>query len=148
MIKRILITSVSCLGVGFLAQIAQRALQTEFLNNLLQNDLIQLQIALLAINSATLGVVLTRIRDLIEQKNVDSIHFREVRKQMLLSIREQITLIAMAIITLTVWPSSSSTWSSDSDLMFGSITCAIFIYSLSILYDTAKSILKIIDFQP
>src|SRR5690625_6668560 len=131
MFKRILITSASCLGAGFLAQIAQRALQTEFLNNLLQNDLIQLQIALLAINSATLGVVLTKIRDLIEQKNVDSSYFREVRKQMLLSIREQITLIAMAIVTLTMWSSSSLTWSSDSNLMLGSITCAIFIYSLS-----------------
>lgn len=146
MIKRILVTSLSCLGAGLVAQFIQRALHTDFLNNLLQEDLIQLQIALLAINSATLGVVLTKIRDLIEKNDIEKSVFQSARNEMLLSIREQVSLIVIAILVLVAWSSKNIFWSDDANLFFGSIICAVFIYSLSILYDTAKSVLEIIDF--
>ena len=70
MISQILKTSIMSIGVGFLAQVLQSSLTTSYLNVFLSENLITILIALLAINSATLGIVLTKIRDLVESVRV------------------------------------------------------------------------------
>lgn len=148
MFSQILITGSASLGAGFVAQIFQALLCTDGLNIWLKSNSIQLQIALLAINSATLGATLSKIRDLMDKASLDKNAFSEVRAQMLLSIKEQITLIVLATITLVIWSSPVAAKAIPHfNVTLGSLLSGIFIYSVYILYDTAKSILIILDYD-
>lgn len=148
MFSQIFITSVASLGVGFLTQIFQAWLCTDGLNVWLKSNSIQLQIALLAINSATLGATLTKIRDLMDRANLNKNVFSKTRSHMLLSIKEQIALIVLAATTLVVWSSPvAAKIIPYFNITLGSLLSGIFIYSIYILYDTAKSILIILDYD-
>ena len=146
MIKQITSSIFSSLGAGLVAQLTQQYLETEYFNDFLKENLINLLIALLAINTATLGIVLTKIRELVDQSgNFDS--FKKTKNQMLLSIREQLFLIVAAIITFTFWSSKKLIAFKNAELIFGVIAAAIFVYSMLVLYDTAKSVLIVIDYD-
>ena len=140
-------TALISLALGFLSQLAHYALETDYLNTFLHDNLLTLLIALLAINSATMGIVLTKIRELVEMGGKTSI-FKSTKAQMLLAVREQIALIIIAIAALTV---ASSPIIPQSDIFytfFESIIVGVFAYSLIALYDTATSVLIIVDFDP
>src|SRR5690625_3887903 len=92
-------TALIALALGFLSQMAQWALETDYLNDFLRSNLLTLLIALLAINSATTGIVLTKIRGLIGIGGNPS-SFKSTREQMVLAVREQVALIAVAIVAL------------------------------------------------
>lgn len=146
MIAQILKTSVMSIGVGFLAQILQSSMTTDYLNNFLSGNLITILIALLAINSATLGIVLTKIRDLVE-KHGNAQCFNTTKQQMILSIKEQVALIIFAVTFLTVASSPLMTSYSNLKMFFEATVVAVFSYALFVLYDTAKGVLIIIDFD-
>lgn len=59
----ILLNIFLSIGVGYLFTQLQIFLETKFLIDFLQNNLITLLVALIAINSATLSIVLTKIRE-------------------------------------------------------------------------------------
>lgn len=143
----IIVTSFFALGIGFIAQLAQQAVCSNYLNMFLSTNLVNLLVAVLAINSATMGIVLTKIRDLVERHGGED-KFQDTKREMLLSIKEQIVLIAVAIVLLTA---SSSEYLGGLDmvlLLLWSATVGVFVYALKILYDTARSVLIIIDFKP
>lgn len=146
MIKQILKTALLSLAIGFLFQLFQRGIDSSYLNTFLQENLINLMAGLLAINSATLGIVLTKIRELVERHGNAGV-FKDSRDQMLLSIGEQVWLIFVAVISLTIGGSKNIPPDSDLKLLIDSITTASFAYAMLILYDTAKSVLIIIDFD-
>lgn len=146
MISQILKTFIMSIGIGFLAQVLQISLNTNYLNNFLSQNLITILIALLAINSATLGIVLTKIRDLVE-KHGNAQCFNTTKQQMILSIKEQIALVIFAVIFLTVVSSSMLTAYTNLKMLFDATVVAIFAYALFVLYDTAKGVLIIIDFD-
>jgi hypothetical protein len=140
-------TALVALALGFLAQLAQRALETDYLNAFLRNNLLTLLIALLAINSATTGIVLTKIRGLIEVGGNASV-FKATRAQMVLAVREQIALIVIAIAALTVASSPLLPSSDILQLSLESVVVGVFSYSMLVLYDTAVGVLLIVDFDP
>lgn len=146
MIAQILKTFIMSIGIGFLAQVLQSFLNTNYLNNFLSQNLITILIALLAINSTTLGIVLTKIRDLVE-KHGNAECFISTKEQMILSIKEQISLIIFAVIFLTVVSSSIIAAYTNLKMLFDAIIVAVFAYALFVLYDTAKGVLIIIDFD-
>lgn len=146
MIAQVLKTSTMSIGIGFLAQVMQSSLNTNYLNNFLAQNLITILIALLAINSATLGIVLTKIRDLVE-KHGNAQCFNATKKQMVLSIKEQIALIIFAVIFLTALSSTLVAGYTNLKMLFDATVVAIFAYALFVLYDTAKGVLIIIDFD-
>jgi len=76
---------LKAIGGGVILYLLQKAMQTDFLSKFLSNNLVTILFALLAINAATLGVVLTKIRDLIDSTDKSG-SFAETRKQMLFSI--------------------------------------------------------------
>lgn len=147
MIAQILRTALVSLGAGFLCQLAQDWLGSQYFNDFLRANLINILIALLAVNSATMGIVLTKIRELIE-KHGHGDAFQDTRSQFLLSVKEQVALIAASIILLTVSQSKYLKDIPNISLFFGSAVAAIFVYSMTILYDTAKGVLIIVDFDP
>src|SRR5690606_2367989 len=140
-------TALIALALGFLAQLAQHALETDYLNAFLRSNLLTLLIALLAINSATTGIVLTKIRGLIETGGSAAV-FKATRAQMVLAVREQVALIVIAIAALTL--ASSPLLPSDDilHLSLESVVVGVFAYSLLVLYDTAVGVLLIVDFDP
>lgn len=102
--------------------------------------------ALLAINTTTMGIVLTKIRDLVDSRG-HSEAFKKTRQQMLLSVKEQIVLIILAIVLLTISESSYFLSVPNFDLLINALISGIFVYSMMVLYDTAISVLIIIDFD-
>ncbi|MDH5571053.1 MAG: hypothetical protein OEY89_04760 [Gammaproteobacteria bacterium] len=146
MISQIIKTSIMSIGIGFLAQVLQSSLKTDYLNNFLSQNLITILIALLAINTATLGIVLTKIRDLVE-KHGNAQYFNTTKQQMILSIKEQISLIVFAVIFLTVVSSSIIAGYTNLKMLLDATVVAVFAYALFVLYDTAKGVLIIIDFD-
>jgi len=147
MIKQVLATTLISLGAGYICQLAQSVGQTQYLNNFLSSNLITLLVALLAINSATMGIVLTKIRDLVDKKGGGSEFFSTTKSEMLLSIKEQIGLIIIAVLLLTIRDSVFVSANDDLSSGFAVALCAVFVYSLLNLYDTAKSVIIIIDYD-
>lgn len=146
MIRQIFSTVFLSIGVGFLCQLAQGWLETSYFNDFLKSNLINLLVALLAINTASMGIVLTKIRDLVDRHgNQDA--FKNTRKQMLLSVKEQLCLIVLSVVLLTISDSMHAIEIENLDLFIKTTVSAIFVYSMVVLYDTAISVLVIIDFQ-
>ena len=146
MIKQVLTTSFISLGIGFLVELLNVWLGAKFLYVFFESNLVTLLVALLAVNAATMGIVLTKMRDLIDKKgNAEA--FKTTRSNMLLSIKEQIGLIILATIVLSVKSAPVVQSIENMPLFFNSIITAIFVYALLVLYDTAKGVLVIVDFN-
>jgi hypothetical protein len=139
-------TTFISLGIGFLVELANIWLASNFLHEFFRANLITILVALLAVNAATMGIVLTKIRDLID-KNGGADLFKSTRLNMLLSVKEQIGLIVLATIVLSVKSSPVVVGIQNLSLLFSAIVAGIFVYALLILYDTAKSVLIIVDFN-
>lgn len=146
MIINVIRTSLISIGSGFLIEIINKWIASSFLIDFFKQNLITILIALLAINATTLGIVLTKIRDLIDN-NGGSVFFRNTRCHMLLSIKEQIGLITIATLLLIVKSGSIFENVPNFCLLINSMLTATFVYALIILYDTAKSVLIIIDYD-
>lgn len=146
MIRQILLAGFCSLGVGFICQLTQDWLGSQYFNEFLRGNLINLLVALLAVNSATMGIVLTKIRDLVDSKGHGE-KFKETRQQMLLSVKEQIWLIAIAVVLLTVAQSKYVAGISNITMFFNSLIAGVFVYGMLVLYDTAKGVLIIVDFD-
>jgi hypothetical protein len=121
------------------------AIESNFIATFLSDELITLLIALVAINTTTLGVVLTKVKDISDDYTWD---FSGTIKEMKLSIHEQIFLIISAIIIQIVQNSEIIKTDSPAILFITQVVLiAIFFYFIYILYDTANSIFVILDFE-
>lgn len=112
----------------------------------LKANIISLQAALLAVNAATLGIVLTKIRE-ISDRYGSAENFRLVRKEMVLSIQEQIALIVVSILLIGIIGGKDSPWQLPAEL-FPTLLLAVFVYMLLVLYDTAISVFVLLDYSP
>lgn len=139
--------ALMCIGLGCAAQLFQHALQSNFINKFLQEDLLNMLVALFAINTATIGLLLTRIRDIAERSQSGST-FAVTRAQCLLSVREQLALIILALLLLTI--AESPCIEPRGSLRFGidALLVAVFAYAILVLYDTAKAVFVLVDFPP
>lgn len=144
--KNIFKNMLISLGASFLIAEIQQLLGSTYIIAFLKQNLVSLMIALIAINSATLGIVLTKIRELIDRTNNHG-SFIRTKKEMILSINEQISLVGISLLLFSiedsVWLTKHSSLVSLVDILI--ISC--FVFALIILYDTAKSIFVIIDYK-
>ncbi|WP_260865078.1 hypothetical protein [Shewanella sp. KCT] len=139
-------TTFIALGVGFIAELTNSWLGSDFLHKFLAQNLVTILIALLAINATTMGIVLTKVREMVDSKGSAGC-FKRTRDQMLLSIKEQIALIVIAIGILSIKGSEHIIAIDNVELLLNVVIIGVFVYSLMVLYDTAKSVLIIIDFD-
>ena len=146
MIINVFKTALISLALGFITEIVNSWLGTPFLHKFFEDNLITILVALLAINAATMGIVLTKIRELID-KTGGAKFFTNTKRNMLLSVKEQIVLIGMSTITLSIKGAPVVSQTPNLPLLLNSLLAAIFIYALIILYDTAKGVLIIVDFN-
>lgn len=141
----IFINTMISIGGGYILLQLQLLLETQYLTNFLKQNLLTLLVALIAINSATLSIVLTKIRDLLDKIDKKSV-FENTKQQMILSINEQIVLIVVSIIFLTVQDSKLIQVHTDVFTIINVLLIGCFIYALRLLYDTAKSVFVILDY--
>ncbi|MFY0675716.1 MAG: hypothetical protein JXR18_00365 [Neptuniibacter sp.] len=146
MIKQVLTTSFISLSVGFITELFNIWVGSKFLDGFFESNLITILVALLAVNAATMGIVLTKMRDLID-KNGNAEAFTKTRCNMLLSIKEQIGLIILATIVLSIKSAPAVQSIENMPLLLNSLVTGIFVYALLVLYDTAKGVLVIVDFN-
>lgn len=144
--KGIIKISTFSLVAGYFVFQLQTYLESCSFSDFLKKNLITLLVTLLAINSATLGIVLTKIRDLLDSsKKLES--FTKTKKEMILSINEQIALIIISSFVIIL---CGSKYVQDNGIVQNSLTITIiacFIYSISIVHDTAMSVFTMLDFD-
>jgi hypothetical protein len=133
------------IGAGYLLAELQSFLGTTYLTNFLKQNLITLLVALIAINSATLSIVLTKVRELLDKSGQQGA-FGNTKKQMILSVNEQVVLIVVAMLLLIVQDSDFIKSHVEYVTFLNVLIIGCFIYALRILHDTAKSVFVILDY--
>jgi hypothetical protein len=140
-LKNILIS----IALSFIIIQFQMFLQSDYIVSFLKQNLITLILALMAINTTTLSIVLTKIRELIDKTNYDT--FNSTKKEMILSIKEQIVLVVTSIIIFIVSDSNWLKLNLQYKQLIDTFCVTIFVYDLWILFDTSKSIFILLDFN-
>ncbi|TKI71256.1 hypothetical protein FCU45_02430 [Sulfurimonas crateris] len=133
------------IGAGYLLAELQSFLGTTYLTNFLKQNLITLLVALIAINSATLSIVLTKVRELLDKSGQQGA-FGNTKKQMILSVNEQVILIVVAMLLLIVQDSDFIKLHVEYVTFLNVLIIGCFVYALRILHDTAKSVFVILDY--
>lgn len=117
-------------------------LESKFLFKYLQENIIGLLITLLAINTATLGLIASKIQDIVVKH--PKMDFSETTKQMKISLLEQIILIITSILCLLLMDSVKISF--DFKNHIGNVLLvSILIYAINILWDTGKGVFVIIE---
>jgi hypothetical protein len=145
-VSAVITTTLKSLGVGALLFLMQRFFGTQYLSEYLRGNLITILVALLAINAATLGVVLTKLRDLID-KSGGKEKFKKTRAAMLLSVKEQMGLIVFSIPLFIAEKSELFRTKPNAVLLIEILIPSCLAYALFVLYDTTKSVFVLLDFQ-
>lgn len=126
--------------------VEQSILESSFLLDFIKDNLVMLLIALLAINSTTLALVMTKIKDLIDKTNrKDS--FQKTKKEMLFSVKEHIALIGFVILLLISNSSPIIKEYKQAITICNVLLVSSMIYLLQMLYDVSKSAFIILDFD-
>ena len=115
--------------------------QSDFLEKYLDENLILLLVALLAINTATLGIILLRLGELSMEYKAK---FPKIISAMKQSIWEQLVLIAVGTICLILHSSKivKSQWPS-ADFAIETVVVAVAVYAIVVVYDTADAAFKL-----
>lgn len=140
MLNQIFITFTKSLFLAILIYLVEYISKVDFSINFFSGNLISLLSAMLAINIATLGIVLTKIATL---KQSDS-SFSATKNQMLLSLREQVALIFLSLIlSILSKKDKIGDYAELFEHSIGILFITIFIYAILVLYDTAKALITI-----
>jgi hypothetical protein len=133
-----------CVVVALITGSVSRLLRSPYLSTFLEANLILLLIALLAINTTTISVVMTKLRELSSKPET----FKGTTAEMKWSIVEQVILIVSSIVFLLFKKSEVVLGHiPHADFALEVTLLAIFFYSIHILYDTAKSVFEIMNFE-
>lgn len=144
MLEALKIISLSLVG-GIFFEILSYCLKSDFLDRFLDANLIILLVALLAINGATVSIVMSKLREISDEATVNfSSTILELKK----SMNEQIILILLALI-FHIMKNSPTIVSACkySSKVLSSLLTAIFVYAIYLLYDTAKSGFILLDYE-
>lgn len=128
--------------IAILISLIGKGLESKFLFTYLQQNIIGLLLTLLAINTATLGLIASKIQDIVVKypKMDFSITIKEMKKSLL----EQIILIIVSIVCLLLMDSAKITYEFK-DIIGNTILSAVLIYAVNILWDTGKGVFVIIE---
>lgn len=128
--------------ISIIISLIGKGLESKFLFTYLQQNIIGLLLTLLAINTATLGLIASKIQDIIvKYPKIDfSITIEEMKKSLL----EQIILIMVSIITLLLMDSAIITYEFKG-VIGNTILTTVLIYAVNILWDTGKGVFVIIE---
>jgi len=111
--------------------------QSDFLQKFLDDKLIEILVTLLAINTATMGIILLRLGELSDSRKVK---FPGIVSAMKISLLEQIALVIVAAICCILQNSEVLKCKMPSSkFVFSTVLIATAIYAIVALYDTAMA---------
>lgn len=131
-----------CIVAGFVLNLISVLIDSDFLSSFVSDRIILILVSLLAINTTTTSVLMTKLREISEEHDID---FSTSISQLRLAMREQFGLIVVAFILSVV---GSSGLLQERILHFGFaldvLLTACFLFAIYILYDLANSIFVIL----
>jgi len=132
----IVIQWVTSYLIGLMLAFLQFWLSNNYMSDYLFANIISIQLSVISINLATLGIVATKLADLID-KGFSAVAFEKSTKQMKVSISEQVVLIACA----AVFGICSKVHFGKGYIPFGNaIIIGLLVQHVRILMDTGKSV--------
>lgn len=129
------------LFLGFLCAFISESIHSIYLPIFLNNNLLILLIAVLAINTTTVTVLIDKIGRI--QLDNPRTSFEPTRQEIHKSIVEQIVLISIAIIILILSNSNYVEANTQLDISSTAILTAILIYDIMILWDSVNAVFVI-----
>lgn len=129
--------------VGLLIQVLTDYIHSNYLMEFYENNLVTILISLLAINSATMSIVLSKVRELIDNGG----SFDRTKKEMQKSILQQIVTIVISLMVLVLLDTRLILEIDKLSLGLKATLHACFIFALINLYDNAKTTFIIIDIK-
>lgn len=136
-------TSV-CILIGILSAGVSHWLKSPYLATFLETNLILLLIALLAINTTTMSVIMTKLQELSSKPS----DFKNTTGELKTSIIEQVVLIILSVMVLVAKKSEViAAHLQHSNFIFDVLLLAVFFYAIHILYDTANGVFVIINYE-
>ncbi|MGI6394523.1 MAG: hypothetical protein ACOX2F_07330 [bacterium] len=121
-----------------------KVLNTVFFTKFMEENLITIMIALMAINSSTLSIILSKISELSTVED----DFKRTKESMMRSIKEEFIMLFLTVLTLalksspTLFPKCT-----EKEFVFGSLLLVLFIWMIHVLWDISKSVFSIISFK-
>ena len=141
---RSLATACVCIVIGLAANAIFVLADSDYLARFLESNLLLLLIALMAINATTTGVILTRMRQIVDDDS--KVDFTKTRKSLKSATREQFALIVAGGVLLAA---KGSIWILQnvphSDFVLTSLLIAVLAFALQILLDTAMAVYLLVD---
>jgi hypothetical protein len=134
-----------CIVLSIVVNILAYSINSTFIKTYLDENLLTLLIALLAINTTTLSVILTKLKDISDKHKIN---FASSVKEMKMSIIEQVIVIILGLLFQVV-QNSTDIMSLHQSLpfIFSVLVLLVFIYAIDILIDTANGIFVILDYE-
>lgn len=131
------------LFISVILNLVSNYVDSTFLSSFLKDNLVLLVVTLLAINTATCGLVIANIREIAKGKEE---FFRKTFNEIKKSIVEQIYLIVVSVVLLILADSSIlKNYLSHHDLVFNILLGGVFVYAIDILRDTGMAIFKMLE---
>ena len=127
-------------SLALLLEIVMRALESKYLINFLTSNILSILLAFLAINTATLGVIASKVQEIIAR--FGNVTFNSTINEMYFSLKEQVWLLFFSLVFLILQDSKIIDFQYKDLILNSSLTC-IFFYSVYILWDTGKAVFVI-----
>jgi hypothetical protein len=120
-------------------------LKSDVVSRYLCENIVIILITLLAINIATISVIMTKLKEIVDKFGGD---FEATISEMRISVREQLILIVVAFFALMLRGSAVVQAAVEYHaFILDSVIMSVLIYALDILRDTGNSIFHILDFD-
>ena len=131
--------------ISFIICVVSDYIKSSFLSNFLITNIINLQITLLAINTATLGLIISKIYEIL--KEYPLIDLAQPIKEMKVTLKEQIILIGISFMSLILLNNNLENIIDfeHKKLILNIILLSVLVYCIDILRDTGKAVFVIID---
>lgn len=134
----------TCIVLGLAATGLSSLAGSVFLSAFLDANLLLVLIALMAINTTTVSVILTKMKEIAQEH--PGANFSATRKSMKQATLEQLALIVVAVL-LQVAKTSPRVLSEvpSAKFILDALLVAVFAFALQILFDTAQGVYVILD---
>ena len=131
--------------LGMIVRAAEVGLESYYFSDFLEKNIITLLIALMAINTTTIAVILTKLKEIADATGG---RFTETKDELKLSVKEQLAFIGISIVLLII---DNSRYMDAILPIFSHITPALLMSvlfaALDGLRDTGNSVFVILDWE-
>ncbi|SHF91221.1 hypothetical protein SAMN05444372_101145 [Flavobacterium micromati] len=129
-----------------MANLLSHVLGSNFLMEYLESNLTTIQLALMAINTATCGLVVSKLQEIKERHR--EINIKPITKELLSSLKEQIVLVVIGVVlALLIDSRVVETVLYSNYILFAleTLIISVFVNSIQVLWDTGKSVFVLIE---